>query len=168
MVMPVNKYNPNFVFRYIMKNPHVYVISVLGVMLFSVLFFILWVLGWFEKFQPEIEIVLPEGFSGVVCATTISGSKENKSKIAHFEVSQSGLLLVEGNILRSHRKRKYFYKSSTGKLQKVLTESLMEPIFTENDLANKISYTVYWVGSSESWSQFVSEQKGKNICIGKY
>ena len=145
-------------------------IIISGIVIFSaILLFIFWVSGGFEEyFQPHIEIIIPENYFGLVCATSRPGSVENKKEIARYEISKNRLLEVDGDILRSHRKRKYFLKSSIdGKLSE-LPDNAMFGIYTEGDYIKKISYSVFWVGTGEEWKEYISKQKGKLVCLNRY
>jgi hypothetical protein len=142
--------------------------AIIIVTLVAALIFVFWINSGFEKFEPPIEIVLPENFAGVVCAESLPGSKENRGVTAHYEVSPTGLLLVDGDILRSHRKCKLFSKGATEASRHELPANTMFPIVTENDVSTNKSYTVYWVGTPTSRQQFIAARSGKPVCLGRY
>jgi hypothetical protein len=142
--------------------------SIIIITLVSALILLFWVGGGFEMFKPPIEIVLPENFAGVVCAESLPNSSEKQEVAAHYEVLSNGLLLVDGDILRSHRKRKLFSKGTKEASKQELPANTMFPILTENDATTHKSYTVYWVGSQTSWQQSIAARSGKPLCLGRY
>jgi hypothetical protein len=134
----------------------------------AVLIFFVWIAGGFEQFQPPIEIVLPRDFSGVICATSMPNSSERRTDAVRYEVSSAGLLLVDGDILQSHRKRKFFAKTAMGSPEMELSGDTMLPINTENDVASGASYSVYWVGGISGWDKFKDAQQGRAACLGRF
>jgi len=133
------------------------------------LIFTFWISGGFEEYiQPDIEIVIPEGFTGLVCATSRPGSIENKSEVARYEIQENGLLVVDGDILRSHRKRRYFSKPSEGERLRKLPRDTMFGIYTEGGHTKNISYVVLWVGTRASWTEFKSNQHNNLVCLSRY
>jgi len=128
--------------------------------------FPLWIGGYFEKFQKPIVIILPSNYSGVVCATSRAGNDMNTD--LRYEVRENGLLLVDRDVLGSHRPRILKTKAGAGGEVRELSPALMFPIYTENDVERDESYTVMWVGNEAAWKDFRSRHSGKSLCLGKF
>lgn len=142
-----------------MKHWNAYIFIVL-VLVFVV--FTFWIGGGFDKFQEPIVIVLPEEYSGLVCVTTRAGNEAQKK--LRYEVDSKGLLVIDEEMLRSHRPRIYV----SGTEDRELSKNAMFPVYTETSVEDEESYTVMWVGSDATWKKFLSAQSGDQLCVGRH
>ncbi len=123
--------------------------------------------GGLEAYQPPFEIVVPESVKGVICATSRPGTTEATDRIVRHEVDNQGQLLVDGDILRSHRLVKLLIRTGADHFVEAQRDSLI-PIFTENDLATGEWYTVMWLGSSAEWDSYRRSKDGEKFCLGRF
>ena len=124
--------------------------------------------GALEVFQPPFEIVVPQDFRGVVCATSRPGTKEDQSNIVRHEITPEGLLEVNGDILQSHRPVKLFTRSNiTGVLTEIPSTQLLSN-FTENDPATGEWYAVRWLGTRQEWEAFHMKKGVDRLCLGRF
>lgn len=137
--------------------------------LFAAYVGLMWVgIGGLESFQPPFEIVVPDGVRGVVCATSRPGTAEDTNNVVRHEVTPSGLLEVNGDILRSHRPRKLFIrKASSSQLTEIPSNTLFS-IYTENDTASGQWYSVMWLGSVDEWDSFREQSPNTLRCLNRF
>jgi len=125
--------------------------------------FFFWVGGGFDLFKQPIEIIIPAGYSGAVCAKLLQGHE-----LSRYEVEPSGLLRIDEETIRTHRKLRFLSKSPGSGASMPLPNDAMFPIFSETDLPNNATYTVFWVGTPSSWSQFNGSRSRAPLCIGRF
>jgi hypothetical protein len=128
-----------------------------------VLGFFFWISGGFDLFKSPVEIVIPAGYSGVVCAKLLADGSANR-----YEVSSNGLLLISEEALRSHRRFQFLTKLPASDAFTVLPNDAMFSIFTETDVSKNVAYTVFWAGTPASWSSFNDTRRRDPLCIGRF
>ena len=128
--------------------------------------FLFWIAGGFDLFKQPVEIVIPAGYSGVVCARLLPGAE--LALATRYEVAPNGLLPVSEEVMRSHRKLHFLSKSQGNSGLAPLPNDAMFPIFSETDLANNASFTVFWVGALGSWTQYNASRAHTPLCVGRY
>ena len=75
------------------------IVAVAVLVLVAFLGFFFWIGGGFDLFKPPVEIAIPAGYSGPVCAKALAGSEAVATN--RYEVSQNGLLPIDEGTLRS-------------------------------------------------------------------
>lgn len=150
-----------------MRNPLRVALTAGAALAASYVGFLWFTFGGLERYQPPFEIVVPESVKGVVCATSRRGATEDIDHVVRHEVNHEGLLLVDGDVLRSHRPRRLLIRMSDGQLLEVPSASLLA-IFTENDTSTGEWYTVMWRGTTDEWKAFQETHEGKSFCLGRF
>jgi hypothetical protein len=122
--------------------------------------------GGLDLFKPSVEVIIPVGYSGPVCGQFVPGSTAHAS--IRYYVAANGLMPIDEETLHSHRKWDFFSRASTESSVVQLPNDAMLPIFTESDQKTNTSYAVFWVGTPNSWSQFIAARSGAPVCLGRY
>jgi hypothetical protein len=122
--------------------------------------------GGLDLFKPSVEVITPVGYSGAVCGQFVPRSTAHAS--TRYYVAANGLMPIDEETLRSHRKWDFFSKASTDDSIVQLPNDAMFPIFTEFDQRTNTGYAVFWVGTPNSWSQFIAARSGAPVCLGRY
>lgn len=125
-----------------------------------------WIGGGFDKFLSPIDVVLPQGYKGIVCAK-IQDDQQPVSPL-QYEVSENGLMLVEYDVASSHRPWRFYLRVRTDDKMQMLGSSEWSPLFTENDATSGIAYTVFWVGTSDDWRRYATQHQGESYCLGRH
>lgn len=134
--------------------------------LIAVLGFFFWIGGGFDLFKPPVEVVIPAVYSGVVCAKSLPSPPAAPTN--RYEVLPNGFLPIDTDTLQSHRRWRFLSKESGTGTVTPLPNDAMSPRFGETDMQTNSYYAVFWVGTPNSWSQFIASQAGKPVCIGRF
>ena len=126
--------------------------------------FVFFVYGGAEKFEEPIQVVLPESYSGLLCATLVTATvPRGESPKLHYEVSNDGSFEIDKNLVTSHRPKQFYRRSpGTSPPTKVL-DSEWFPVRTENS-SRGVAYGVYWIGTREAWQSFSNGSGNKPFC----
>lgn len=137
--------------------------TALAVALVLLVLFVAYIYGSFDKFEAPIEIVIPAGVNGIICAQILNADASKASATSRFEVSPTGRFAIPEGVIRSHRVRKIFRKNTNGQLTE-LPARLWSGIRTENDPASGKAFAVYWLGTSEDWATFSRAHGAAPFC----
>ena len=122
----------------------------------------------FERhFVEPIEIVFPKDFDGLVCFQFMAGPPPGSVRPRRYYVSQAGLAQIELEVLQSYRPRKYFELDQVSGSEIPMTGRTYSSIFSETGPTGT-SYSVGWVGTTESWDQFRKAKEGQSFCRGRH
>ncbi|MCA3056213.1 MAG: hypothetical protein ING64_07595 [Rhodocyclaceae bacterium] len=133
----------------------------------SWLVFLVVAFGGLEPYQPAFELAAPNGYRGLVCATSRPGTTEDTSRVVRHEIRSDGLLEVDGDILRSHRPIKILYQDSVSAALVDKGKITLLSAYTENAPSGEW-YAVMWLGGAEEWGKFLRENSGKHLCLGRF
>jgi hypothetical protein len=137
----------------------------LSVGMFLVLAFLFVIGGGLDKFSAPVEIRLPAGFKGPVCARIETGNTGMEQSRLVYEVDAMGFTSMDDEVVRGHRVRKVFRYSARHDGELVpLAENKGSGVLTENTQPGDPWYMVYWVGTHEEWETFLSSHGSKPIC----
>ena len=151
----------------VMNDRSAFVMTTASVTLLAGLAGLWFITGGAEELQPPLEIVVPESVSGVVCATSRPGTREDVRHVVRHEVSPDGLLEVDGDVLRSHRPVKVFIRSAAGSTKEIPRHRLTG-IFTESDASSGAWHAVMWLGDIKDWTAHCDAMMGKRFCTGRF
>jgi hypothetical protein len=141
-------------------------VAALGVALGIPAAFFFWVGGGFDKFRSPIDVVLPSGYTGIVCVRVLESPEPTAS--ARYEVTDAGLVTIERDVLQSHRQWRVQRQPGTLGEAQVVTSKEWMPVLTENDLDSGVAYAVFWAGTSERWHSFLSQEDKRPYCAGRF
>lgn len=128
--------------------------------------FTFWVGGGFDKFRSPVDIILPVGYTGIVCVRSVESQHDVPQM--RYQVSQNGLLQIEKSVLNSHRRWRLYRKGEDEGGSHLLSSDEWSPIFTENDTATGEIYTLYWIGTSAGWQRYAKAHGQDPYCLGSY
>jgi len=128
--------------------------------------FIFWIGGGFDKFRSPVEVVLPRGYSGIICARLVD-VQQPESRL-RYEANQDGLLFVGRDVILSHRRWKFYRRSGIANQLQVLSSDEWSSVFTENDASAGIAYTVFWIGTPAKWQEYVAQHAKESYCLDRF
>ena len=120
------------------------------------------VAGGFERFQEPIQIVVPSGYKGIVCAQLLPDAGGPGRE--QYVVDEAGRTAIEGDVLRSHRQRQWLTRAQGGRTTPIENSSVTA-VRTENDSRTGHTYMVYWVGPEAEWKKFA--ESASSFCMPK-
>jgi hypothetical protein len=128
-----------------------------------------WVGGGYDVFRSPITIILPPNFNGLVCAKVIpDASPEKLARPLQYVVDDSGLLVIENNVIRSHRERRIFRRNRASTEQQPVSANEWSAVFSESDPKTRELYTIFWIGDIELWKDFSQRHGDRRYCIGRF
>lgn len=128
--------------------------------------FFFWAYGGFDKFRSPINVILPDGYQGIICIKPQEA--KNLSYKVRYEVNENGLMVMGRDVLSSHRQWRFYQSSKSSVENRLLDRSKWSPILTENDISSGEVYSVFWIGNSIEWDRFKTRYEKEFFCLGKY
>lgn len=130
---------------------------------------LVWVgIGEHERlFGEPVNIVFPKGFTGLVCVQFNPDPPPIYVRPKSYHVSSAGLVLMPSDVLQSHNPRRYFERDATSGAERFMPGDHYLGIFSES-APNGVSYTVGWVGTTESWDAFRKSREDQRFCLDRH
>jgi hypothetical protein len=138
------------------------IFATLIAVLISVALFGFFVSGGFERFQAPIRILVPAGYTGVICAKVLADGQGSHK--GDYVVDENGHTAIEGDVLRSHR-QKQWAKRGPNTSTTPLSNSEITAVRTERDARTGHSYMVYWLGQEAEWKRHAESSSA--FCVPK-
>lgn len=124
--------------------------------------FVFFVWGGFERFQEPVRILVPTGYTGVICAKVLPDG--NGSRKGDYMVDKKGRIAIEGDVLRSHRQRQWVKRGEDDSTTPI-SNSDITPVRTERDPRTGDSFMVYWLGTQADWKR--QSETSPAFCVPK-
>ena len=128
----------------------------------AILVFLFVAAGGLDKFRSPIQIVVPENYQGPLCVEMVDGSGDAILSTS-FAADRNGYLVMPTDLVKSHRNKQLFRKSSGSSALALVAANEWSPIRTEIDPSSTSTFMLYWIGS-QSKLEATTSNGAKGVC----